>query len=366
MALKKGHSLVLTSFVLFAVVLAALFAAPVPASSSTPAEIRQCRLAVYSVFKFKPGVARKKRRAAVNTICTTMEIVGPRGPKGNPGKPGSPGSPGTPGTPGSPGTPGPTGPTGAGVPGPTGPAGQPGSTGPTGPSLPGPIGPTGPTGDTGVTGPIGMSGDMGPTGATGVTGPPGATGEAGTTGATGVTGIQGPTGTTGVTGPTGETGPTGATGATGAMPILVSSVSSFSPQVMGPNAISTINNWDTGYDPYGAFNPVTGVFTAPVTGRYMIEPNVTTGPASATTVYSSTPPSLLTNVDGIDEKVQSFPVFNVNIALVLTLATPIQYSQASSTHVQNLAAGSVVQVQVYNPTSSNFNTYGDLKITLIP
>ena len=73
-----------------------------------------------------------------------------------------------------------------------------GATGPTGPT--GPCGCKGPTGPTGATG---RQGPTGPTGPQGIQGPTGATGATGVTGPTGPQGIQGPTGATGATGPTG-------------------------------------------------------------------------------------------------------------------------------------------------------------------
>lgn len=313
----------------------------VPSFSVAARKQAQCRQAITSVFTFKKGVPKKKRQKAVKLICQTLTIGKP-GPKGATGAPGPKGATG------------PTGPAGSGN----------GITGATGP-----IGPTGPTGQKGDTGSIGLPGVTGPTGIQGIPGLPGVTGP---TGVPGIPGVTGPTGVTGVigeigpTGPTGVTGVTGVTGAAGAIPIVVANVSSFSPQVMG-FGISTINNWTEAFDTSGGFNPATGVFTAPSAGTYMFEPNVTTGPENPVNVDSSAPPLLLTDVNGIDEQVQAFPIFNVNFNLVLTLATQLQSAQASSITAYNLDPGDTVRFQVNNPSNStNYVTYGDLKITQIP
>ena len=165
-----------------------------------------------------------------------------------------------------------TGPTGAtGDTGAIGPTGATGETGDTGA-----IGPTGATGDTGAIGPTGETGPTGSTGATGATGdtgsigPTGATGDIGDTGAIGPTGSTGPTGDTGAIGPTGATGATGETGATGATGDAGTSAPNTYFLGMSPQAITSgvLNTYTETYDTSNAFNPTTGVFTAPATGTY--------------------------------------------------------------------------------------------------
>ena len=221
---------------------------------------------------------------------------------------------------------------------------------------------------------IGKQGPKGATGAKGATGPvgpTGATGQKGATGAIGLPGVTGPTGVSGLigeigpTGPTGLTGITGPTGLTGALPIVLSTIPESSPVVMN-SVINNVTNWTEEYDPTNAFNPSTGLFTAPAAGNYLIEPDITTGPSSVISASGGQIPTLVTEVNGVDEDLQSFPMFNVSIPLILALDTPLQAAQASAQSVQQLSANDQVLIQVIKEGSVPYDTYGDLKITQIP
>lgn len=131
-----------------------------------------------------------------------------------------------------------------------------GFTGPTGAIS---TGNTGPAGPTGLIGPTGFSGQIGDTGPDGATGPQGIIGP---TGPPGATGLQGGS-FAGVTGPRGITGPTYAV--EGFSSLLITTVVS--------NSVSSVNftEWE---QPLGIFisNPnfVSGVYTVPITGIYLI------------------------------------------------------------------------------------------------
>lgn len=138
--------------------------------------------------------------------------------------------------------------------GPTGPTGRTGDRGPTGPQgCPGPTGPTGPQGYPGPTGPTGA------TGATGTTGPQGYPGPTGPTGATGATGMQGPTG------PTGATGATGPSGGSFNAAAMIHDETNVTVPVNEAIKLG-ITNLSNGI----TYDPLSGEFTVPQTGQYLI------------------------------------------------------------------------------------------------
>jgi hypothetical protein len=206
---------------------------------------------------------------------------------------------------------GPTGPLGAST-GPTGNTGPSGSVGPTGSiGLNGATGFTGPTGTIGPTGSNGFAGPTGDTGIQGVTGPAGiagATGSDGPTGPAGAIGVTGPTGPTGSgdgptgpTGPTGNTGPTGFTGFTGATGPGIVNVAFFAFLKNADFTIPTISIDNVvifdedasglGYNDGGAYNNITGIFTAPYNGYYLFT-------VSAKVVCSNNDPDIFNNIRG--------------------------------------------------------------------
>lgn len=296
--------------------------------------------------------------------CVPGAIVGATGATGVAGAAGGTGSTGPAGVTGPTGSNGSTGVTGvAGNNGATGLAGTTGATGLGGPTgNTGPIGLTGSTGATGLTGPQGVTGVAGATGAAGQTGAAGATGAgvtgaSGFTGAAGFTGAMGATGVTGTTGATGSSGFTGATGSTGATGALSGNVLSAhisalpATTILGAGGATTLANWTT-VPPNGisnaAFSPITGTYTVLVTGNYLIQETVQlTHPAAFTVNYGAgtlNTFNLVRNGVAIDTK--TFPMVNVNIALVLTMNVPTNFGEVTSVQLLSLTAGDVITSRV--------------------
>jgi hypothetical protein len=175
-----------------------------------------------------------------------------------------------------------TGPVGTGFTGYTGYTGYTGTTGFTGyTGFTGPTGPvgtgfTGYTGYTGYTGPVGtgFTGYTGYTGYTGTTGFTGYTGYTGYTGFTGTTGFTGYTGYTGYTGPvgTGFTGYTGPTGATQLQTFLGFRATCTGTQTLPTSTYTGINcNTIVNYDTNGAYISSSGIYTIPISGKWLLE-----------------------------------------------------------------------------------------------
>ncbi|WP_231505409.1 hypothetical protein [Paenibacillus massiliensis] len=212
----------------------------------------------------------------------------------------------------------------------------------------GPTGPTGSTGNTGVTGPTGGTGTTGPSGDTGVTGATGVTGPTGDTGVTGATGDTGVTGVTGVTGPTGPTGDTGATGATGPSVLAVGFSATRTPSTV--SADTQLTGWVTttpGYTGTG-FNPTTGNYTVPNTGRYsfkvMISYQATV--ALALSLGAGVNPSFVlrrTSPTTTDLVTGLLPILNVNVTL-LNLRAVLGSATVTLTGDFQLTAGDVIGV----------------------
>ncbi|XP_068601780.1 complement C1q and tumor necrosis factor-related protein 9-like [Brachionichthys hirsutus] len=167
------------------------------------------------------------------------------------------------------GTPGPQG-----LPGPTGPRGLPGLTGPLGPT--GMKGDLGAMGDYGVPGPVGEKGDIGPQGECNCTdGVDGMLGQKGNKGEMGQKGEMGLTGQSGQLGDKGDMGEMGTMGLPGpCMPLIQSSFSARlrdsyplpNKPVDFPNVLSNIQ---------GSYDPITGVYTSPITGTYVFNYHLT-------------------------------------------------------------------------------------------
>ncbi|XP_033505891.2 uncharacterized protein LOC117271673 [Epinephelus lanceolatus] len=206
--------------------------------------------------------------------------VGFTGMKGSRGFKGEKGESGMEGPPGSQGPQGETGTCPAScesVQGPPGPQGPPGSAGAQG--LPGVKGTMGPQGIKGNKGDLGRPGDPGmdgqkgeqgeqgmcecTDGADGADGRPGSKGAKGVKGNTGVQGVQGPMGLKGNEGDMGLMGPPG--------PCSPAIQSAFSACI---NESFPIHNWPVAFpivltNQQGHFNPLMGMYTAPVNGTYV-------------------------------------------------------------------------------------------------
>ncbi len=301
-------------------------AASVPASAATtPA---QCKKLVTSVMTFKKKVKPKKKKAFIKLICArpgsgTAGATGATGPQGVPGSRGVTGPVGATGAPGSNG-------------GATGATGPRGATGADGLSL---IGPTGPRGLPGLDGLLGPTGPRGLPGLDGLLGP---------TGPTGLTGIQGIPGLSGIAGLiTGSSSPTSATG----------------------GATSWFAGWNqTSRNVDGDFDPATGRYTVPETGRYLIDLTATGGPLSAVTVAlgaaQATSVQVLRNNSPIDSV--TAPIMNVNIALLLNLRTLLSDAPVTLSKVYDLNADDVLSFAVNNNTSTPVSYTPSLSITKLP
>ncbi|MWC29761.1 stalk domain-containing protein [Paenibacillus sp. MMS18-CY102] len=284
--------------------------------------------------------------------------TGATGPKGDKGDTGASGSTGATGAAGSTGAAGPAGPAGAvepagatGAAGAAGPAGPAGAVGPEGPA--GAVGPAGPAGAIGPAGPTGAVGPEGPAGAIGPEGPAGAAGPAGPTGAVGPegpAGAIGPAGPTGAAGPAGPAGPTGATGPQGpAGPAGTNYADEgFSAKLSNLTAATStsIYGWDAA-SPYYAglsFNAVTGTYTAPSTGKYTIKATIPYKTTSAISVSlgAGVDPYFAVKRNATDLISAPLPIFNVNVALVLTLRTILGSSTVTLDGDAILNAGDIL------------------------
>ncbi|MEA0564380.1 collagen-like protein, partial [Lysinibacillus irui] len=157
------------------------------------------------------------------------------------------------------------------------------------------------------------------------------------------TGAIGPTGVTGATGATGAIGPTGATG-----PALTEGFSAFK-NTLTVNASTSIADWSVA-SPYfttPAFNPATGIFTVPTTGRYSFEAtiNYSTTAAISVTLGGGINPSFAIRRNATTNLISGlFPVLNVNVALVLTLRAILGNGTITLAGEVELVAGDTIDL----------------------
>ncbi|CAJ1066404.1 hypothetical protein L3Q82_018553 [Xyrichtys novacula] len=231
-------------------------------------------------FVGRPGVKGQKGDEGEKGDRGLQGFMGPKGGRGFKGDKGERGLEGPPGDPGRKGEDGvcPHACESSQVP--SGPPGQPGSSGPRGlPGSPGPMGLKGEKGDTGgmgapgVPGLVGDKGEPGPQAecncTVGLEGAPGPQGEKGEQGQVGVTGQRGPQGEKGDIGPQGMMGPPGP-----CMPSIQSSfaagLTSSYPQPNAPVVFAHVL-----YNVQGSYNPVSGLYTAPINGTYVFSYHLT-------------------------------------------------------------------------------------------
>ncbi|TST47758.1 Otolin-1 [Bagarius yarrelli] len=226
-----------------------------------------------------PGQKGEEGMRGIEGSPGPMGRIGDRGFKGDKGDMGMEGRPGDQGPPGPPGDCSLTcgsinGPPGeVGLPGPVGPRGIPGNTGE--PGSRGEKGDQGEIGRPGIPGLNGLKGNQGEQGvcnctggtkgADGLTGPSGPKGEKGDVGSQGLDGVRGPKGEKGELGVTGPTGP--------CSPAIQSGFSA-RQSISNPNPDSPVPFRIIMYNIQNHYDPITGVYKAPVNGTYSFSYNL--------------------------------------------------------------------------------------------
>lgn len=166
-------------------------------------------------------------------------------------------------------------------------------------------------------------------------------GKRGPAGAPGEAGPIGPAGPQGAIGPEGPAGPAGS----GLVDPLLASRDG-----LVLNETSTFDEWDVvpGVEGNG-FDAESGVFTVPEAGTYLIAIGADGGPIGSSTISFGPgigPYELEILRDGALLDQRSFPMIDVNVALVLTLRTPLHDGAAQITEAVPLEAGDELSFQI--------------------
>jgi hypothetical protein len=114
-------------------------------------------------------------------------------------------------------------------------------------------------------------------------------------------------------------------------------------------ATTTIDGWSVA-DPYygnASFNPATGLFTVPQTGRYAIKATINFNTAATITAglgAGVNPAFTMRRLAPVvtDLIAGNFPIFNTNVALVLTLKTILGVGCITLAGDVNLSANDVI------------------------
>jgi len=284
--------------------------------------------------------------------AATPGLTGAKGDKGEKGETGATGAKGDKGEKGDLGYTGSTGPAGAtGATGATGPAGAAGTAGAKGDK--GDKGDQGATGPAGAAGTAGAKGDKGDKGDQGATGPAGAAGTAGAKGDKGDKGDQGATGpagaagTAGAKGDKGDKGDQGATGPAGPAGTSYTSEGFSASGTTSVNASTQLMSWSVAPPNYESptFEPTTGIFTAPATGKYAIHATInykTTNVITTSLGANVNPTFNIKTINNTNLLKGNLPIFSVNIALVLTLRTILESATVTLSGDVELQAGDEV------------------------
>ncbi len=161
-------------------------------------------------------------------------------------------------------------------------------------------------------------------------------------------------------------GPPGPQGASGSQDIMQTELAT--KTVNGNASRATIGDWaNPSVATLAGFDEATGQFTASEAGTYRVAYDATAGPTAAVSVSTgaNTWFALTLAHNGTDLVERRFPVLDVNVALVLTLRTPLREASVSAERYITLAAGDVLALDVTNGFGIPMNLTASLSITKV-